>query len=87
MLHFYVKGTKPFMPRIRSLNLCSRKETVYAKKIVHAKNPSMPEFMFKVDVQGIREKVACQLVVNKYNEKHVPVERQFIAKHANHLLH
>jgi hypothetical protein len=34
MLHFYVKGTKPFMPRICSwLNLCSTKETVCAKKL------------------------------------------------------
>ncbi|KAM0879115.1 hypothetical protein ACQ4PT_034442 [Festuca glaucescens] len=40
-----------------------------------------------VDVQAIREKVACQIVINKFNEQHVPIARQFIAKHAKHLLH
>jgi uncharacterized membrane protein YheB (UPF0754 family) len=37
----------------------------------------------KVDVQAIREKVACQLVINKHNEQQVPVARQFIAKHVS----
>ncbi|KAM0871951.1 hypothetical protein ACQ4PT_039046 [Festuca glaucescens] len=40
-----------------------------------------------VDLQAIREKVSCQLVINKFNEQQVPIAREFISKHAPHLLH
>jgi hypothetical protein len=35
----------------------------------------------KVDVQASREKVACHIVINKFNEQQVPIARQFIVKH------
>ncbi|XP_047085221.1 uncharacterized protein LOC124696551 [Lolium rigidum] len=35
-----------------------------------------------VDLQAIREKVSCQLVINKFNEQQVPIAREFISKHS-----
>jgi hypothetical protein len=35
----------------------------------------------QVDMQAIREKVCCQFVINKHNEKQVPMVKQFLAKH------
>jgi hypothetical protein len=35
----------------------------------------------KVDIQAIRERVTCQLVINRYNEHQVPLVQKFLAKH------
>lgn len=38
-------------------------------------------------VQGIRESISCQLVINNHNELQIPLVRQFLAKNAPHLVH